>query len=66
MLFAFDLEREAILLLGGDKSGDWSGWYATNIPIADARFDEHQKRLKAKKGPTKKPAKTRQKKGKGR
>lgn len=27
MLFAFDLRREAILLVGGDKSGDWGGWY---------------------------------------
>lgn len=42
MLFAFDRTRRAILLLGGDKSGDWSHWYATNVPIADDRFDEHQ------------------------
>jgi hypothetical protein len=25
VLFAFELERRAILLLGGDKSDDWSG-----------------------------------------
>lgn len=66
VLFAFDLEREAILLVGGDKSDDWQGWYETNIPIADDRFDEHQERLKVKKAPAKKQAKTRQKKGKGR
>jgi hypothetical protein len=47
VLFAFDLEREAILLVGGDKSDDWSGWYETNIPIADDRFDEHQQQLTA-------------------
>lgn len=42
VLFAFDRVRRAILLVGGDKSEDWSGWYVTNIPIADDRFDEHQ------------------------
>ena len=68
VLLAFDLEREAILLVGGDKSDDWSGWYEKNIPIADDRFDEHQKRLEAKRTPTKKQAKakSRPKKGKGR
>lgn len=49
VLFAFDMEREAILLAGGDKRGDWRGWYETNIPIADDRFDEHQAKLVAKK-----------------
>jgi len=67
VLFAFDLKREAILLVGGDKSDDWSGWYETNIPIADDRFDEHQKRLRAKKATTKKQTTTtKPKKGKGR
>lgn len=47
MLFAFDLKRHAILLIGGDKSRDWQGWYRKNIPIADQRFDEHQEALKA-------------------
>ena len=48
MLFAFDLDREAILLVSGDKSDDWKGWYETNIPVADDRFDEHQAELAAK------------------
>jgi hypothetical protein len=42
VLFAFDRVRRAILLVGGDKSADWFGWYRVNIPIADDRFDEHQ------------------------
>jgi hypothetical protein len=42
VLFAFDRDREAILLLGGDKSDNWRRWYRDNIPIADDRFDEHQ------------------------
>ena len=45
VLFAFDLERQAILLVGGDKSDDWTGWYKVNIPIADERFAEHQNKI---------------------
>ena len=46
LLFAFDPEREAIVLVAGDKQGNWSRWYETNIPIADARFDKHLDDLK--------------------
>jgi hypothetical protein len=45
VLFAFDTERQARLLVGGDKSDDWAGWYEANIPIADERFDEHQNKI---------------------
>ena len=45
VLFAFDRERNAILLVGGDKRDDWARWYGSNIPIADDRFDEHQAEL---------------------
>ena len=27
MLFAFDLAREAIFLVAGDKAGNWNRWY---------------------------------------
>ena len=58
VLFAFDLERKAMLLVGGDKSTDWQGWYTTNIPVADDRFDEHQSAIERKprgaKGPGRK------------
>jgi len=40
VLFAFDPLRSAILLLGGDKTGD-ARWYDRNIPIADDLFDDH-------------------------
>jgi hypothetical protein len=40
-LFAFDPRRHAIVLLGGDKSGDWKGWYKRNIPVADKLYDQH-------------------------
>lgn len=45
VLFTFDKERKAILLVGGDKSGNWTGWYKSNVPIADERFDEHQRAI---------------------
>lgn len=35
MLFAFDPRRQAILLLGGDKTGEWNAWYECAIPAAD-------------------------------
>lgn len=29
--FAFDPDRRAIVLLGGDKRGEWKRWYKRNI-----------------------------------
>lgn len=45
LLFAFDPQREAIVLVAGDKSGRWDTWYRQAVPIADQRFDEHLKTL---------------------
>lgn len=39
-LYAFDPRRCAILLIGGDKTGD-KRWYDVNVPIADRLYDEH-------------------------
>ncbi|WP_326544576.1 type II toxin-antitoxin system RelE/ParE family toxin [Luminiphilus syltensis] len=44
-LYAFDPRRAAILLLGGDKTGD-DQWYEENIPVADRLYDEHLNELK--------------------
>lgn len=41
VLFAFDPQRQAVLLLGGDKTGRWNAWYAEAIPLADDLFDEY-------------------------
>ncbi|MFE7563069.1 type II toxin-antitoxin system RelE/ParE family toxin [Kitasatospora sp. NPDC057500] len=46
ILFAFDPDREAILLVAGDKTGAWNKWYDENVPVADARFDEHLEALR--------------------
>jgi hypothetical protein len=45
VLYAFDPRRCAILLLGGDKSGDPT-WYDRHVPMADAMYDEHLASLK--------------------
>ena len=50
-LFAFDPRRTAILLLGGDKSGQWKSWYETAIPAADDLYDEHLESLDNKESP---------------
>ncbi len=41
VLFAFDPHRSAILLLGGNKSGQWDEWYRTAVPLADDLYDAH-------------------------
>ncbi len=48
VLYAFDPRRTALLLLGGDKTGD-PRWYETFVPLADDLFDRHLKELRRKK-----------------
>ncbi len=40
ILFIFDPDRHAILLLGGDKHGNWKGWYDENVPVAEERYED--------------------------
>lgn len=40
VLYAFDPRRCAILLIGGDKTGD-NRWYEKFVPVADRLLDEH-------------------------
>ena len=44
ILYAFDPRRVAILLLGGDKTGD-DRWYETFVQIADKLYDEHLREI---------------------
>ena len=44
VLYAFDPRRAAILLLGGDKTGN-DRWYEENVPVADNLYDEYLKEL---------------------
>ena len=43
-LFAFDPRRVAILLIGGDKTGN-KRWYEEFVPRADKIYAEHLKEL---------------------
>jgi hypothetical protein len=45
VLYAFDPRRVAILLIGGDKTGN-DRWYEEFVPVADRLYDEHVKALK--------------------
>ncbi len=45
VLYAFDLRRCAILLIGGEKTGN-DRWYEEFIPIPDRLYDEHLETLK--------------------
>lgn len=40
ILYAFDPRRTAILLIGGNKTGN-DRWYVDYVPIADRLYDEH-------------------------
>ncbi|MGE4441744.1 MAG: type II toxin-antitoxin system RelE/ParE family toxin [Desulfomicrobium sp.] len=44
-LYAFDPRRTAILLVGGDKTGN-DRWYDEFVLRADALYDEHLRQLK--------------------
>lgn len=46
ILFAFDPQRSAILLVAGDKRGDWIGWYERSLPLADQLYDRHLQHLR--------------------
>ncbi|MDH6538432.1 hypothetical protein M2167_000939 [Streptomyces sp. SPB4] len=41
ILFAFDPVRRAVLLVAGDKAGNWQGWYEANVPLAEKRYRNH-------------------------
>lgn len=41
VLFVFDPDRKVIMLIAGDKSGQWQKWYRTSIRKADALYDAH-------------------------
>ena len=44
VLYEFDPRRVAILLIGGDKTGN-NRWYEKYVPLADKLYDEHIKAL---------------------
>jgi hypothetical protein len=47
VLYAFDPRRIALLLIGGEKTGD-DRWYDKTIPKADAVYERHLQQIGAK------------------
>jgi hypothetical protein len=41
ILLVFDPWRSVILLVAGDKSGQWGKWYRTAIPRAEQLYEEY-------------------------
>jgi hypothetical protein len=44
VFYAFDPRRQAILLMGGDKTGD-KRFYERMIPLADRLYDKHLREI---------------------
>ncbi|GAB2914809.1 type II toxin-antitoxin system RelE/ParE family toxin [Streptomyces mayteni] len=45
LLFVFDPIRQAVILVGGDKAGTWSGWYREAVATAEEAYAHHLKRI---------------------
>ena len=41
ILFLFDPARQMLLMVAGDKAGNWQRWYYAAIPLAEARYAEY-------------------------
>ncbi|WP_436536667.1 type II toxin-antitoxin system RelE/ParE family toxin [Actinoplanes sp. HUAS TT8] len=39
VLFVFDPWSQAVLLVAGNKAGDWTRWYRAAIPVAETAYD---------------------------
>ena len=47
ILFVFDPWRSSILLVAGDKTGQWQNWYRQAIPLAEQRYEVYLKERQA-------------------
>lgn len=43
ILLVFDPWRSSILLVAGDKAGQWNTWYREAIPLAERRYERYLK-----------------------
>lgn len=50
ILFVFDPWRSSVLLVAGDKAGQWNSWYREAIPLAEDRYDRYLKEREAEEG----------------
>jgi hypothetical protein len=45
VLFAFDSNQDAVMLVGGDKTGKWNRWYPENVRLAERVYREHERSI---------------------
>jgi hypothetical protein len=45
VLFAFDSNGNAVILLGGDKTGAWNRWYPRHVERAESIYREHERSI---------------------
>ncbi|MGN6871832.1 MAG: type II toxin-antitoxin system RelE/ParE family toxin [Solirubrobacteraceae bacterium] len=45
VLFAFDSDRNPVMLLGGDKTGQWNRWYPEKIRLAERLYVDHERSI---------------------
>jgi hypothetical protein len=50
ILFVFDPWRSSILLVAGDKAGQWQRWYDEAIPLAEQRYRRYLEERVAEEG----------------
>ncbi len=50
ILFVFDPWRSSILLVAGDKAGQWNAWYDQAIPLAEQRYETYLKERSQQEG----------------
>ena len=43
VLFAFDSNRNLVMLVGGDKTGKWNRWYRPMIQRAERLYVDHER-----------------------
>jgi hypothetical protein len=41
ILFAFDPQRQALLVLAGDKADAWDKWYRKAVPLAGQMYEAY-------------------------
>jgi hypothetical protein len=45
LLFAFDPNRNPVMLIGGDKTGKWNRWYPQKIRLAERLYRDHERSI---------------------
>jgi hypothetical protein len=45
LLFAFDSNRNPVMLVGGDKTGKWNRWYPAKVRLAERLYLDHERSI---------------------